>query len=89
MPECDFVASQFTGDVKYFFSSHPGAQETGIFTIIRAVRPNAIIRMHYPQGQTDGFDPLMEVIGKSVGKAGIDIDRKQLIANGYPGKALI
>lgn len=82
MPQGDLVALKAVGEIKQAFSPFPGAKKTGVFPILRAVRPPPDIGELDVVGESFCFKKIPQEVGLPGIKAKVDVNRHDFIMDG-------
>jgi hypothetical protein len=84
MAKGDFVAFKTMSEMEQALSSFPGTEETGIFAILRAVRPSPDIGELNVVREPFRFKKILQDFGLLRIKAKVNVNREEFIMNGDP-----
>jgi hypothetical protein len=82
MAKSDLIAFETMSKMKQAFSPLPSAEETGIFSILRAVGPSSDIRELHMISKLFGFKIILQDLGSARAKTEINVNREELIMDG-------
>jgi hypothetical protein len=82
MAECDLVTFETMGEMKQAFSPLPGAKETGVFSILRAVRPYSDISEFNVVSKPFHFKKSLQNFGLPGIKAKVNVNRHEFVMGG-------
>jgi hypothetical protein len=82
MTEGDLVTFETMGKMEQTFSSFPGTKETGVFAILRAVRPSPDIGELNVVRVPFRFKKILQDFGLPRIKAKVNVNREEFIMNG-------
>jgi hypothetical protein len=89
MTEGDLVTFETMSDMEEALSPFPGTEKTGVFSILRAIRPCSDIGKLDVVGKPSCLKKISQSIGFLGGKAEIDVDRHEFIMDGDPLASLM
>jgi len=82
MTEGDFVTFETMGEMEQAFSSFPGTEETGVFSILRTVRPYPDIRELNVIRESFHFKKILQDFGSIRVKAKVNVNWKKFVMDG-------
>jgi hypothetical protein len=89
MAEGDLVTFEPVSEMKQALPPLPGAKETGVFSIFRAVRPSPDIGEFNVVRKPFRFKKVLQDFGSPGIKAEVNINWEEFIVNGNPSASLM